>query len=712
MDSSRETATIKKFNGQNFHIWGFQMKALFLGRELLGIIDGTVPKPPVADVAARDEWIKKDGQAISLLCSTIDDSILDLISGCTSSKDIWDLLKTVHDQRANDNIHDLQVRFYKCKFEQTDSIATFISKVEVIKSQLVRLGDLSIGDTNVIAKVLGELPDCYSYFHSSWDSTAPAERTLNNLLMRLVREELRQKDIQGREEQSSSSSAFVANSKQKSATDRSNMTYQERQQRRKDINERKKSTECWKCGKTGHWARECTEGDKDKKATSTESSSAKDSKTPHRAYMAFIGDASESNDVWIADSGCTDHMTEKRYWFADYKDISEEHRYVQGIGGIKLLVYGIGNVNIRTFNGQKWESAVLNDVMHVPGIGRNLFSVYKAALSNIDTVHSKAGCRLVLDGKTMISGVVEGTMYKLHIKTVIPTSGAYIANTFGTETKKEATQSIDVWHQRLCHLNHAQIRSMASQNLVEGLMLSGDTQHPSFCVGCVLGKIHRTPFPVKEDRTYAAAIGGIIHADVCGPMNEKTVAGAAYFVLFKDDYSHYRTVYIIKQKSEVFACLKKFAATLHNETGFEIQTLRSDRGGEFTGKAVTKFLAEKNIDQQLTCPYTPEQNGSAERENRTVVEAARSMIYSANVHLRFWGEAVATAVYTLNRTGNSTSPGITPFEKWHGIKPSVAHMKVFGADAYVHVPRKLRQKLDAKAKPGIFMGYSSTSKAY
>ena len=131
-------------------------------------------------------------------------------------------------------------------------------------------------------------------------------------------------------------------------------------------------------------------------------------------------------------------------------------------------------------------------------------------------------------------------MYRLFIETVLPAPGAYVANTFGTQTKKNSMQSIDIWHQRLCHMNHAQIRRIASENLVEGLQLSGDTHHPSFCIGCVLGKSHRNPFPQKEERMYAAVAGGIIHADVCGPMNEKAVAGASCFVLFKDGFSYYR----------------------------------------------------------------------------------------------------------------------------------------------------------------------------
>ena len=88
------------------------------------------------------------------------------------------------------------------------------------------------------------------------------------------------------------------------------------------------------------------------------------------------------------------------------------------------------------------------------------------------------------------------------------------------------------------------------------------------------------------------------------------------------------------------------------------------------------------------------------------------MLYSANVHLRFWGEALHTAVYCLNRTGTRTIPGMTPFQAWYGLKPVVSHMRVFGSDAYVLIPDAMRSKLQPKSTRGILMGYSTSSKAY
>jgi hypothetical protein len=100
MDTNREITSIKRFNSQNFHIWSFQMCALFLGKDIMGVVDETRPKPTAANAQERDEWIKKDGHRIYYLSTALDESILDLICGCASLNAIWEKLKTRYDQRV------------------------------------------------------------------------------------------------------------------------------------------------------------------------------------------------------------------------------------------------------------------------------------------------------------------------------------------------------------------------------------------------------------------------------------------------------------------------------------------------------------------------------------------------------------------------------------------------------------------------------------
>ena len=143
-----------------------------------------------------------------------------------------------------------------------------------------------------------------------------------------------------------------------------------------------------------------------------------------------------------------------------------------------------------------------------------------------------------------------------------------------------------------------------------------------------------------------------------------------------------------------------------------MKVLRSDRGGEYNSNEFNKFCEDVGLDRQLTVGYTPQQNGVAERKNRTIEEMAKSMIHEKGLPRSFWGESVYTAVYLMNRCPTKALENQTPFEAWSGRKPSVNHLKVFGCICYAHVPKETRNKLDETSEKCIFVGYSSQSKGY
>ena len=118
------------------------------------------------------------------------------------------------------------------------------------------------------------------------------------------------------------------------------------------------------------------------------------------------------------------------------------------------------------------------------------------------------------------------------------------------------------------------------------------------------------------------------------------------------------------------------------------------------------------IERQPSTPYTPEQNGVAERANRTIVEMARSMIHAQRLKLSFWAEAVTNAVYIRNRCPTRALVTMTPQEAWSGRKPCITHMRVFGCIAYAKVPDAKRGKLDAKVTKWLFLEYCEGTKAY
>ncbi|KAJ3701279.1 hypothetical protein LUZ61_004984 [Rhynchospora tenuis] len=137
-----------------------------------------------------------------------------------------------------------------------------------------------------------------------------------------------------------------------------------------------------------------------------------------------------------------------------------------------------------------------------------------------------------------------------------------------------------------------------------------------------------------------------------------------------------------------------------------------DRGGEYISKEFEYFCEEHGIRRFLTAPYSPQQNGVAERKNRTILDMVRSMLKSKNMPKEFWAEAVQCAVYFQNRCPTASLEKMTPQEAWCGVKPAVSHLKVFGSVAYAHIPDQRRTKLDDKGKKLIFIGYDERSRAY
>lgn len=247
--------------------------------------------------------------------------------------------------------------------------------------------------------------------------------------------------------------------------------------------------------------------------------------------------------------------------------------------------------------------------------------------------------------------------------------------------------------------------------MVQGMNCGTKDERNSVCEACIMGKQHRTAYP-RGVSTRATKAFEIIHSDVCGPMSVNSVGGSRYFVTFIDDYSSYTRVYFIKHKDEVLEKFKEFVNLTANITGKQVKTLRSDNGGEYCSKSFDAYLKEKGIVHQTTVPYNPAQNGVAERMNRTIVEAARSMMSHSKMPMEFWAEAVNTAVYLRNRSPTTSLKDITPYECLFNRKPDASNLKVFGCLAFAHIPENQRKKFEEKSRKAVSVGYPEGTKGY
>ncbi|KAE8905223.1 hypothetical protein PF006_g13558 [Phytophthora fragariae] len=290
----------------------------------------------------------------------------------------------------------------------------------------------------------------------------------------------------------------------------------------------------------------------------------------------------------------------------------------------------------------------------------------------------------------------------------------YKLKTVGDEVCHAATTSRkEPWavvHARLGHIPSKRYEQLLT--MADGVPRIADAPSDHVCTGCCMDKIREDNFSRNLEKTVkSAGVLDLIHSDVMGPMQTKPPGGCTYAVTFIDDFSHHVTVYFMKKRAEVLEKFNMFKADMDNATGRKIKRIRSDNGGEYTGRIFKEYLSKQGNRHEKTVSYTPQQNGLAECMNRSLVEMARCMLNYEGIGKKWWAEAVNTAAWIINRIPNTVTVK-TPYEIVYQKKPQLKNLKVFGALDYGHIPDEKRRKLDAKTFKCRFVGYEDGVKGY
>jgi len=414
-----------------------------------------------------------------------------------------------------------------------------------------------------------------------------------------------------------------------------------------------------------------------------------DQEEEDQLFVATCFSGIESSESWLIDSGCTNHMTHDKDLFRELR--SSNTSKVRIKNGEYITVKGKGTVAISTYSGTKF----ISDVLYVPEIDQNLSSVRQLIEKGYKVVFEDKSCLIKdADGHDIFKVKMKGKSFALNPleeeQTTFP-------------IKENIT---DVWHKRLGH--HKGLLQMKSKMMANDLPALDD--HISNCKACQSGKQSRKPFPKVTWR--ATKKLQLIHTNIAGPQRTPSLNGTLYYALFINDFSRMSWIFFLKHKSEVAQVFWNFKARVENESGYKIQILRSNNGKEYTSNSFNSFYKEAGIQHQLTAPYTPQQNRVSERRNRFILEMTRCMLHEKNQPKKFWTEAANTAIFLKNRLLTRAVKDRTPFEAWYGYKPSLNFLKIFGCLCFTFVPQIKRDKLDKRALPCIFIGYSLVAKAY
>ncbi|GJR67450.1 putative ribonuclease H-like domain-containing protein [Tanacetum coccineum] len=410
----------------------------------------------------------------------------------------------------------------------------------------------------------------------------------------------------------------------------------------------------------------------------------------------------QHDDKGFVDSGCSRHMTGNIAYLLDFKEF--DGGYVAfGGGAYGGRITGKGTL--------KTDNLDFKDVYFVNELKFNLFSVSQMCDKKNYVLFTDTEC-LVLspnfkfpdENQILLKIPKKDNMYSFDMKNIIPKENlTYLV------AKATLDESM-LWHKILSHINFKNINKLVKDNLVRGLP-SKHFENDQTCVAYLKRKQHRASCKSKVLNPITKLLF-MLHMDLFGLTFVSSLMHKKYSLIVTDDYSRFTWVFFLITKDETSKILKNFIKEIENLVDLKVKIIGSDNRTEFKNKVMDDFCREKGIKREYSIARTLQQNGVAERRNRTLIEAARTMIADSKLPTTFWAEAVSTACYVQNRVLVVKPHNKTPYELFRGFKPTLSFMRPFGCHVTILNTLDSLGKFDGKSDEGFFVGYSFSSKAF
>ena len=657
MATETKIVSIAPLKGTNYPTWKVQCRMGLVRDGLWGIVSGTETVPD-EESERRVKFLAKKDRALAIIVLAIDPELLYLVgSDPDDPVVVWKKLQDQFQRKTWANKLALRRKLHSLHFREGESVQEHIKTMTELFSELAIVGD-AIEEEDQVVYLLATLPDSFNTLVTALEVSEEVPK-METVTERLLHAERKQKE--------------------KASVDIDKAMAIKSKGRGK--------VRCHYCKQLGHFQRNCPERLKGRQELSPKD---KGKSVKVGLIQCSMLKACEPTYRWIVDSGATCHICSTKEHFKIYHPLHKPFQVTLG-DGHQVEAIGSGIVTLKlNVPGRESQIGSLEDVLYVPKLTYNLISVSKVTKAgNHVSFNELQGCIRDSRGELIAVASKMGNLYYLNSE---PLNNCQVNAV--SDSSRES-----IWHRRFGHLGERNLHKLSKENLVNGFDYNV-SREIGFCEPCVNGKSHRTPF-TEGERQRAEKPLGIVHSDLCGKLSSPSLGGAEYFLTYTDDKTHYVWTYVLRNKHEVFQVFKEWKSLVEKSSGHKLKIFRTDNGGEFCSTEFEGFLRNEGIKHEYTIPKTPEQNGVAERLNRTLMEAVCCMLVDSGLRHCFWAEALFTASYLINRSPTKALSGKTAFEAWFGKKPNVKHLRVFGCAAYPHVPRDERL-YDTKTSRIIF----------
>ena len=699
-----QATSVVKFNGLNFSEWSEQVQFH------LGVLDldlALLNEEPAAltDTSSADQrsfhktWERSNRLSMMFLRMTVEDNIKSTLKETKNAKEF---MKFVEESSQSDSADKsragaLMGRLTTIKFDGSRTMHEHVVEMKNIAARLKVMG-MEVNENFLVTFILNSLPPEYGTFQVHYN-TLKDKWNVHELQSMLIQEEARLKKPGNH---SANLVGHEGAKKKPWKTGKGKQGLSKGNKSSVQIHKKEPNNDvCRFCKKKGHWQKDCPK----RKAWF-------EKKGKPSAFVCFESNFVEvPYNTWWIDSGCTVHVSNTMQGFLTTQTISQNEKFIFMGNRAKVPVEAIGTYRLILDTGHHLD---LFQTFYVPSVSRNLISLSKLDIAGYSFKFENGCFSLFKQNLFLGSGIICDGLYKLKLDNVFAETLLTVHHNVGTKRGLSNESSAYLWHKRLGHISKERIERLVKNEILPDL----DFTDLEICVECIKGK--HTKHTLKKAATRSSQLLEIIHTDICGPFDVPSLGGERYFITFIDDFSRYGYIYLLHEKSQSVDTLEVFINEVERQLDKKVKIVRSDRGGEYYGRfdesgqrpgPFAKFLESRGICAQYTMPGTPQQNGVAERRNRTLMEMVRSMLSNSSLPKYLWMHALKTAVYLLNRVPSKAVPK-TPFELWTGRKPSLRHLHVFGCPAEVRIYNPHEKKLDSRTISGFFIGYPEKSKGY